>query len=636
MSENRPPKRVLLVDDNPADADLFARALESAPTGSFEVEAVDRLSGAVARAGAGGVDVIVLDLSLPDSFGLDTLRSMRQAAPDVPIVVVTGQDDDQAGLHALNAGAQDYLIKGDVDGRGIARSLLFAIERRRFHEQLGRRDALVAEAQQIARLGSFEWDIASDQFVCSDEFLNIYGLAASPVRITYEAFRTRTHPEDIEKIGRLMEKAVKSTQPYDFEHRILRGTDVVVLHARGRIVVDASGQATRITGTSQDITERKKLEEKLLFAARMSSVETLAAGVAHEINNPLTYVVANLEFIAKGVRGVDGAGRGLDLLEVAEALDEARHGAERIRRIVRGLKTFSRADEERRVAVELQPLIELSINMTFNEIRHRARLVKDFGKTPAVDADESRLSQVFVNLLINAAQAFGDGNIDDNEIRVVTWTDERGRAVVEVRDNGAGIAVEHRGRIFDPFFTTKPVGVGTGLGLSICHGIVAAHGGELTLEPSGAGAVFRIALPPASLAVDEVIEPPAPRAIPGRRGRVLVIDDEPLVVSALRRILGRDHDVVAAGNGEEALALFHTGERFDAILSDVMMPVMSGIELYDRLSLDVPEQADKVIFITGGAFTPTAQAFLDRMQNPRAEKPFDSMMILALVRHLVR
>jgi signal transduction histidine kinase len=177
---------------------------------------------------------------------------------------------------------------------------------------------------------------------------------------------------------------------------------------------------------------------------------------------------------------------------------EARDGCERIRKIVRGLMTFARADHERRAVIDVVRVIELAVGMAHHEIRHRARLVRAFGPTPSVFADEARLAQVFTNLLVNAAHAIPEGNAEANEVRVVTSTDDEGRAVIEVEDTGTGIPAELLGRIFDPFFTTKPIGAGTGLGLSICHGIVTGLGGHLTAENrEGRGAILRVVLPAA-------------------------------------------------------------------------------------------------------------------------------------------
>jgi PAS domain S-box-containing protein len=642
VSDPSTPTRVLLIEDNSSDAELFRRALSKATVGRFEVDTVDRLSAAVERTARGNIDVVVLDLSLPDSFGIETLETMRLAAPGTPLVVLTGDDDERTGLEALNRGAQDYLVKGDVASRTVARSLLFAIERRLRQDQLNHRDDLLAEAQKIAAVGSFEWDLTTDGVECSDELRRIYGLEKD-FAPTYEGLMERVHIDDRARVRRASRLAVTSGETFDLEYRILRAGVVRTLHARGRAIVDGSGPPRRVAGTCQDISERKKLEGELVLAGRMNSIGTLASGIAHEINNPLAYVMSNLEFIGQELRDADGAARGASperLRGLTDAVDQACRGAERVRVVVKGLEIFARADEERRKPIALRSVVELAVNLARNEIRHRARLVKDYRQDPYVDADEARLSQVFVNLLVNAAQAIDEGQADENEIRVVVATNAAGAAVVEIGDTGCGIPEANRGQVFDPFFTTKPVGTATGLGLSIAHGVVTAHGGEISFESaaSGRGVTFRVVLPSTRAAVrpDPALAGPATGAAPARRGRVLIVDDEPLIATALRRILAVEHDVTTARNGREAMERIDGGDRFDVILCDVMMPVMNGMAFYEQLSKAVPEQAERMVFITGGAFTPAAKAFLDRVSNPRVEKPFQSATIRGLIRSLVQ
>jgi CheY-like chemotaxis protein len=254
-------------------------------------------------------------------------------------------------------------------------------------------------------------------------------------------------------------------------------------------------------------------------------------------------------------------------------------------------------------------------------------------------ADEARLGQVVLNLLINAAQAIPDGHADRHEVRIVTRADAAGRAVLEVHDTGGGIAPEIADRIFDPFFTTKPAGVGTGLGLSICRGIVLGLGGEIRAEPRpGGGTILRVVLPPAPARAPEAPAPapaPAPAAAAGRRGRVLVVDDEPAVASAIRRVLAAHHDVTVTGSAEDALEAIRDGERYDAILCDLMMPRMTGMELHAALEQAVPEQARRMVVLTGGAFTDGAREFLERVSLPRCEKPFEAAGLRELVRKVV-
>jgi CheY-like chemotaxis protein len=239
---------------------------------------------------------------------------------------------------------------------------------------------------------------------------------------------------------------------------------------------------------------------------------------------------------------------------------------------------------------------------------------------------------VFINLLVNAAQAMPEGSVDENVVRVVGRVDAMGNAVVEIHDTGCGIPPENLDRIFEPFFTTKPVGEGTGLGLAICHGIISSLGGTLSVQSEvGKGTVFRVVLPVAKPEGDAVA--PSPRAVsrPALRGKVLIIDDEKDLTDVTVVALEELHDVRATQDAREALEWIGTGQRFDLILCDMMMPLMTGMEFYTRLAAIAPGQADRVVFMTGGAFTPRAREFLARLPNLRIEKPFDLGHILAMI-----
>ena len=381
-----------------------------------------------------------------------------------------------------------------------------------------------------------------------------------------------------------------------------------------------------------DVSERRKLQAQLLLADRMSSLGTLSAGVAHEINNPLAYVIASLDLMASRMPEMVPALPAPQAMFVDEQLRRAREGAQRVRRIVRDLKSFSRADEETIATTDLRKSLDTAITLVWNEIKHRAKLVKEYDGLPAVRANEARLGQVFINLLVNAAQAMPEGNVDENVLRVVGRTDATGNAVVEIHDTGCGIPAENLDRIFEPFFTTKPIGEGTGLGLAICHGIITSLGGTLSAQSEvGKGTVFRVVLPVAK--AESVSMPVTPRAVPRPpvRGKVLIIDDEKDLTDVTADGLHGLHDVRATQDAREALEWISAGERFDLILCDMMMPLMTGMEFYTRLAAAAPKQADRIVFMTGGAFTPRAREFLARLPNLRLEKPFDLGHILAMV-----
>ncbi len=385
--------------------------------------------------------------------------------------------------------------------------------------------------------------------------------------------------------------------------------------------------------------ERRQIEEQLLISDRMASVGILAAGIAHEFNNPLAAIIANLELAVTEVERLSKAGGDGALLEIVAQLGDARASADRLRAIVSELRVFSRSADGTRRPVHIEQVLDSSLNIAANEIRHRARLEKSYAETPLVLGHEGRLGQVLLNLIINAAHAIGDGDIEQHSIRVATFTDDNGDAVIEVGDTGCGIEPEILPRIFDAFFTTKPPGLGTGLGLSICHRIVTELGGKISVESKlGKGSTFRVTLP----AFHGEIEGPAAKVVeaariePCRRGRVLVVDDERIIGKAVERVLGQDHEVFVETEAQAAAKRIAAGERFDVILCDIMMPQMTGMDLHAELSRTVPEQAERMIFLTGGGFTPRARNFLDTVAKQRIEKPFDVAHLRAVVNDRIK
>jgi PAS domain S-box-containing protein len=457
-------------------------------------------------------------------------------------------------------------------------------------------------------------------------------------------------PEDRDRVEATFATLAGETPSVDIEYRIVRPDgEARWVRSRGFQVRDGAGKLIRLIGIVTDITESRRLQAQLMVSDRMASVGTLAAGLAHEINNPLAAVIANLDFMAESLgrsltgdapAGSSPAGDAWLREDLKGPLEDAREAAQRVRFIVRDLKIFSRSpSDERPAAVDVRPILESSLRMAWNEIRHRAHLVKDYDPVPGVLANEARLGQVFLNLIVNAAQALPEGHADHNEIRVRTRL-AGARVVIEVSDTGPGIPPEIIGRIFDAFFTTKAVGVGTGLGLAICQRIVTDMGGELTVTSTrGKGTTFCVALPVAREEDYVVVPTPPPVdsiALVMRRGRILVVDDEEILLRSVKRILSKDHDVVATAAAAEALALCAAGERFDLILCDLMMPDMTGMELHGELSRIAPEQAAKMIFVTGGAFTAKALQFLSETSREHIEKPFHPANLRAIVQRYLR
>jgi PAS domain S-box-containing protein len=469
-------------------------------------------------------------------------------------------------------------------------------------------------------------------------------------------------PDDRGRVEELLDDVarLRESRTYDTTYRRPDGTATHFNSIASPVV--SSGESMGIVVVSRDVTEQKKMEAQLAQADRLSSMGMLAAGVAHEINNPLSYALYNLRSLQDDLPGlleamrvyqtrlndhlgraaveaiVGSAANGMNpamLADIQDRIHDAYKGTQRIRDIARGLGTFSRVEEDKLVPVSLIDVIEAALSMCFNELKYRARVVKDYGKTRTVMASEGRLSQVFLNLFVNAAHAIEEGDVASNEIRVRTWT--QGETIcAEVRDTGSGIDPAHLEKLFEPFFTTKETGVGSGLGLPISKGIVEGYGGTITVNSElGRGTSVEIRLPGRV----EVVVPAASVQVAedagSVHGRILVVDDEEGMRTAMVRML-RGHETVLASTGEVAKGILEDDPAFDLILCDMMMPKVSGMDLHRWLAQENPHLAEQVIFITGGAFTPRAQDYLSTVDNLWLEKPLDVGNFKKIVNDRVR
>ncbi len=396
------------------------------------------------------------------------------------------------------------------------------------------------------------------------------------------------------------------------------------------------GSVQRVLCSLSDVSERKRMEAQLALADRMSSLGTLAAGVAHEVNNPLSYVSMHTALLRERLaHAAPCDGCGPLFAESLAHLADVSHGLDRVRTIARDLRTFARGDDAELAPTDANAVIESSCSLVRSELGSRAQLVKVFGALPRVRANETRLGQVVLNLLINAVQAMPSGAATANTITVTTSIVADGRVQIEVRDSGVGIAPENLSRIFAPFFTTKAVGEGTGLGLWVCHSLVNAMGGEIAVESErGHGTVFRVLLQPAAGAPSE--RRSAPRTEPrpeAERLRVLVIDDEAAIGTALAEVLGAEHEVSVACTVHEALARLAEAE-FDVVLADLSMPDGSGIDVLAWLEARGDARAGRVVFMSGGVLDERTRSAVDRARRPYLEKPFAIDAVRAVVREL--
>ena len=442
-------------------------------------------------------------------------------------------------------------------------------------------------------------------------------------------------PEDRAALAAAMASArPKQVSDVRVEYRVRRPDGTVRwLEAGTAQNVEFEGAPARLV-VLRDVTVQRRFEEQLALADRLASLGTLAAGVAHEINNPLAYAHTSLEV---ATRELVALGEPARTARAEEAIGWARQGTERVRTIVRDLKTLSRAEEEPLEAVELSPLLDSTLAMAASGIATKARLERSYQATLPALGTRGRLGQVFLNLILNAADAIPEGAPERHHIRVSTADGPGGTVVIAIADTGSGIPEALASRIYDPFFTTKPVGSGTGLGLAVCHRIVAQLGGEIRFESRpGAGTTFRVTVPAAERVVASPAAPapapaPAPLASPRPRARLLIVDDEPALLRSVRALLSTTHDVVTATSGRQALAMLRADHGFDAVLADLMMADVTGMELYDAVLADHPQLARRFVFMTGGTFTERGRDFLAHVSNPCLEKPFDAAELLDMV-----
>ena len=466
-----------------------------------------------------------------------------------------------------------------------------------------------------------------------------------------------THPDDRAEVASRLARIAATGEPLELrEDRFLKRDGSTVTAEVVALQMTFDG-APAIVALSRDVTEQKQLQAQLAQADRLASMGLIAAGVAHEINNPLTYTLLNLERIVRELPDIRGAlvrvqselTAALGELAAAAILEragvevateqarilvdrasEAADGARRVAKIAGDLKVFARADSDERAPVSVNALMNKAIDIAANELRFRATIRRSYGDVPRVMANAGRLTQVFLNLVVNAAHAIEEGAPRENTVEITTRRHE-GEVWIEVADTGRGIPREHLARLFEPFFTTKAAGLGSGLGLSICANIVRAHGGQIAVASDpGRGSRFTVRLPESDTidTTEDAVPlpdsiPPPPAIAPARRARILVVDDERPMRTTLAALLSDRYDVVTADSGAAAIDVLKKDPAFDAVLCDLMMPEVSGVDVYAWIQSDAPALAQKVVFMTGGAFTSRARELLDSVPNRRLEKPFE-------------
>ncbi|HYW17083.1 MAG TPA: PAS domain S-box protein [Allosphingosinicella sp.] len=508
-------------------------------------------------------------------------------------------------------------------------------DRKRSEAELAETRRQFELAVEGANLGLWTIDPRTGETWYSARSRALYGVDGE-MHLDGTTLKAFIHPEDWDVV---LESA-RSGFPGDsvsLEHRVIwPNGDTRWVHSLGTVVRDGDGEAALVTGIHVDITDRKRAEQELARSRdalhqseKLAALGSLLAGVSHELNNPLAAIVGQAEMLQEDSVGTVFEIRGKKIAAAAE----------RCARIVQTFLAMARQRDAQRSLVDLNDVVATALEIAEYGLRTAGIGVRvTLGSMlPKVFGDRDQLHQVLVNLIVNAQHAMQGSEAFDKTVTVRTSVSQSGEVLLDVTDTGTGVPEKLRGRIFDPFFTTKPQGVGTGVGLSFSHGIVEAHGGTITLEPSRRGAHFRIALPAAAesgLVAVPIATETAAEATPG--GRALVVEDESDVAETLRELLEREgYKVTVAGDGAQALMAIDRGE-FDLILSDLRMPGVSGPDLHARLAETKPHLIDRMGFVTGDTLGSSMDDFLRGCGRPVLEKPFSKIGVRCLIASILQ
>ncbi len=641
--EPEPATRVLLIEDDPVFAEIVRVYLRHPAAKGIACERVDRLADGLARLESDGIDAVLLDLKLPDSRGYDTFRRVQEHRPSVPIVVLTGDEDDSLAQKAMSRGAQDYLFKTDLTPGLLVRAIRYAVER--------------AGAEATRRLAAARLEASESRYRAIVEDQTELVCRFRPdgeLTFANQAFGRFFGGEPGALIGRDIfsllpeeERVAVATHLADLdgdrpiknrEQRLRRpGDEVKWLQWTDRALFGEAGELAEYQSVGRDTTERRKLEEQLRHSQKMEVVGQLVGGIAHDFNNILTAVGGYGDLLAERQRAT-----GREPSPEVAALKKIVRGAAAL---TGQLLAFSRRQVVQPEILELNELIQGVDALLHQLIGEHIELDFDLAPEPLlVKADPGRIEQVIVNLAVNARDAMPMGGRLEIATRSLELAGDRARGLhiapgscvsLAIADTGCGMDEGVREQIFEPFFTTK-AGRGTGLGLATVDRIVGELGGHIAVDSTPeAGARFEILLPATA------IPPPFGEASGvwsavnvGGSERVLLVEDDEPVRSVLKAILeGRGYAVRSARNAERALELLARSGDFDVLLTDVVMTGLSGPELAERVRRDAPRI--KVLFISGYAEDNASFERVRASGFPLLHKPFSAQRLLGKLREVL-
>jgi hypothetical protein len=616
--------RVLLVEDNPGDARLFQELVRDTGAGRLKLEHVNRLSTALDRLTNGNFDVVLLDLSLPDEQGLATLTRTHAHAPNVPIVVLTGLDDEALAVKAVRAGAQDYLVKGRVDRDMLVRSMRYATERARALEALERREehyrSLIENSLDLVSILNLDGTIR----YASPSHERILGYPLEEL-VGQNAF-SFIHPDDL-AITRAA--FARLNQSASIECRFRHKDETWrVLESFGRNLSHLPGVCGLVIN-SRDITDRKRLEEQLHHSQRQEAVGRLAGGVAHDFNNLLMVITGYSQMLLDSMHAGDPA---------RDDLEQISKAARRATDLTHQLLAISRRQVARPLIIDLNLLVQDMDRMLRRVLGEDIELINDLAPAlKTVRVDPGQMEQVILNIAVNARDAMPNGGKLTIETAGLSVTEEFERqrqspaageyAMLSMSDTGVGMDTQVLACVFEPFFTTKEHG--TGLGLSTSYGIVKQSGGEICVDSKpGGGTTFRVYLPVVEQPADELA---VRQDSPILRGTetILLVEDEDGVRHVMETMLKRHgYQVVSSASSSDALGQAERlGGAIDLLITDVIMPGMRGRKMAECMLKHCPRM--KVLYVSGyGESMDAEAAFL--------QKPFTTEELALKLREVLR
>lgn len=593
--DHQAPIHVLLIEDNPGDQRLIQEFLRDVTSVPLTLDFADCLDQGLQRLRQDGFDVVLLDLFLPDSQGLETFTRLQQKDCQTPVVVTTGLDDATLALKAVQAGAQDYLVKGQMTGELLVRSMRYAIERHRTEQKIREQAALL--------------DIATDAILVQDSHDRITFWNKGAERLYGWTAEAALGQKTADLLYRELPVQLQAAQQqlmlensWQGElHQVTQTGQEIIVESRWTLERNEVGDPQFVLVVNTDITAKKQLEAQFFRAQRMESIGTLASGIAHDLNNILTPVLTTAQLLQMKPEQLDQ--RSLRMLKVLET--NARRGAEVIKQVL----SFARGVEGENTILQTKHLIrevQQIIRQTFpKSIQLNVEVPGDLW---TISGNATQIHQVLMNLCVNARDAMPQGGVlaisaenltlDKNYTRTHLEAKEGKYIAITVADNGMGIAPDQIDRIFEPFFTTKDVGKGTGLGLSTTLGIIKSHYGFITVSSTlGHGTQFKLFLP-AVLTLDKPVQSPA-AALAGHQELILVVDDEVFIREVTKSSLeAYNYSVVTACDGLEAVEVYAQHQLdIRLVIMDLMMPSLDGATAVRILQKINPEV--KVIAVSG-------------------------------------